>query len=155
DNCVCFQGLSPAFSPEAARRATYTGSITQGTWSRALSNRLLLEAGLSVYRVISGSGYSLPSITPETISVTEQSIGLQYHSLAVGCCGGVNYGDRRGSPTDIRFSVAYVTGSHAFKAGLFMEYGKDTVGGNVGASFFVNQALSYTFNFGVPTSLTQ
>jgi hypothetical protein len=48
-----------------------------------------------------------------------------------------------------RFSVSYVTGSHAFKVGLFTLHGVLNLP-NKG----VNQSVTYTFNRAVPVSLT-
>src|SRR5207247_8071905 len=49
-----------------------------------------------------------------------------------------------------RISVSYITGSHAFKAGLTTMGAKETYG-----SINVNQALSYQFLNGAPVSLNE
>src|SRR5207248_3046386 len=48
-----------------------------------------------------------------------------------------------------RFSVSYITGSHAMKFGIQDEQGWH------GAYRYANQNLNYTFNNGVPTSVTE
>jgi len=49
-----------------------------------------------------------------------------------------------------RFSVSYVTGSHAFKVGLTTMQGKESYG-----LIYVNESLAYQFLRGMPVSLTQ
>src|SRR5207237_6199688 len=49
-----------------------------------------------------------------------------------------------------RFSMSYITGSHAFKAGGSTLSGMENYG-----LIEVNQALSYQFRNGVPVSLTE
>jgi hypothetical protein len=82
-------------------------------------------------------------VAPTDISILEASTGLRYN--AKDRYYYKNQQDRYAG----RFSASYVTGSHAFKAGLQSQtliYNQDYV---------VNESLQYTFLRGVPIQITQ
>jgi hypothetical protein len=102
---------SATVSPEAG-----TGHIndpqyfTQVTWSSPISNRLLLEAGVTDYRT---DWYGQPA-TPSQAGIypaVELSRNLTIRAPASSL---YTFATQR----NIRFSATYVTGSHAFKIGF-------------------------------------
>ena len=83
-----------------------------------------------------------PGVTTDTISVQEQSTGFRYRSAASG------YGNKYSSQINYKFATSYITGSHAFKTGIFVQQGwrrhVNEVNGN----------MNYRFNNGVPNRVT-
>jgi len=127
----------------------WPAGLYQATWSSPASNRLLFDAGVSLTK--NGFPYTREEITslfgfqvaPTDISILEQATGLRYN--AKDRYYYKNQQDRYAA----RFSMSYVTGSHAFKVGLqeqSLVYNQDYV---------VNESLQYTFLRAVPVQLTQ
>jgi hypothetical protein len=132
-HCACYQNLSSqggvgtVRSPEAASSYHFGPStngyngegvalraiiLTQGTWTYPATNRLLFQAGISHVK----SPWNVdPSegVDPYAIAVTEQSTGYLYGATAGG------YSFDQNDALNLRASTSYVTGSHAFKVGLF------------------------------------
>ncbi len=145
-------------SPEASTNyIDFPYTVTQVLWTNPLTNKILLEAGLSrlAYDHAGGPG-QLPPDGIFDISVTEQSTAInpatglqyapranyQYRALA-------QYTDNKSWPTTWRGSASYVTGAHNMKIGYQ-------------GSYLANQTtrlrnptlLSYRFNQGVPNQFT-
>lgn len=121
----------------------HPAGLYQVTWNAPVTNRLLFEAGAAR---VDGSWptYRQPEVSRDDIAITEQSTGVQYNS-------GSFYRFTQGVPRlSQRFSVSYVTGSHAFKAGLQLEESFLGLGTEAGT-----YNLNYTFRNQVPVSLTQ
>jgi len=122
--------------------------LTQATWSNPATNRLLFEAG-ATYGYNGQSPTRTEGVTRDDISVTELSTGLVYGSYTgpIACCA---YGQgNRSNQANERFSVSYITGSHALKTGLFLLHGFHDQYQEV------NGSIAYTFRNQVPDSLTQ
>jgi hypothetical protein len=126
----------------------WPAGLYQATWSSPQTNQLLFDGGVSL--TINGFPYTREDITdvfgfevpPTDISILEASTGLRYN--AKDRYYYKNQQDRYAG----RFSASYVTGAHAFKAGMQMQmlvYNQDYV---------VNESLQYTFNRAVPTTIT-
>src|SRR6185369_15015909 len=87
------------------------------------TSRLLFEAGnttlLEKLNIVHSAG-----TLPTDIPITELSTGIRYNARATDITGNTNYG-RGGyqNTSNQRFSMSYVTGSHAFKSGLFVQEG--------------------------------
>jgi hypothetical protein len=117
--------------------------LYQMTWNAPITNKLLFEAGASR---ADGSWptYRQPEVSFNDISILEQSTGVRYNS-------GITYSPTQGVPRiSQRFSASYVTGSHAFKAGLQLEEIYYRLGFEAGTN-----NVDYVFNNGVPVSLNQ
>ena len=82
NNCLCFNTVGVGnLAPEAGRRTESVGVIGQATWNRPVTNRLLLEAGTSYAYIPALQNPTVPSITAETISITELATGFTYNAL--------------------------------------------------------------------------
>ena len=87
-----------------------------------MTNKLLLEAGVSY--AMNRWPYPEPgrrtscASSPDDISILEQSTGFRYNAKAYLH----RYQDDEPTASQ-RFSLSYVTGSHAFKTGIQLEQG--------------------------------
>ena len=127
----------------------WPAGLYQATWSAPMTNRLLFEAGMSLTK--NGFTYSREEITDvfgfvvaETdVSTVEASTGLRYNAKN-------RYYNRNDQDRYVqRFSMSYVTGTHALKAGFQAQehvYNQDLV---------VNQSVEYRFLRQRPTQITQ
>jgi hypothetical protein len=159
-NCSCQVGLaSGGIAAEAVPVYLYgtPNFLTQGTWQYPASNRLLLEAGGTVLQFTyprnpqpgasdSRSGQGSPVLLDgpnPSISILEQSTAFRFNSASNG------YGDILTNQQNWRFLTTFTTGTHSIKAGVQMKTGQrrpiNEVAGNV----------NYTFNHGIPVSLTE
>jgi len=125
--------------------------VLQGNWSSPISSRLLLEAGASYamnrwpYPSPGDQGRGFGANSTEDISITELSTGFIYNAKPY-------YNDKSDQPIAAqRFSVSYITGSHAFKVGLQLEEARSTTDQGIR----LNRDLGYGFLNGVPNRLTQ
>ena len=129
-------------APRAASRYEFNpDNVTQVSWSSAVSNRLLLEAGGQYFtyhfRVTPSEG-----VTPNDVQVRELSTGYRYNASSRYSTSPVNM-------TAFRGSASYVTGSHNFKAGFQTQQAQSQ---NCSRT---NRDLSFNFLDGEPESLTQ
>jgi len=144
-NCNCFSGLNGNNAPEAVGAHYYDNHLYQGTWSHPATNRLLFEAGATVLDMLLTQDRQ-PDSSPEDISVLEQSTNYRYRSRATGFDN--NYGTSPQIQANQRFSVSYITGSHALKIGMQLQEGHRV------STQEINQDTSYTFLRGLPQSVT-
>ena len=148
DACICRTGTTGGsgvgLAPEGTRAYHFrpTGFF-QGSWSAPLTNRLLMDASVSM-TMNHWPEFRSPGVESHHISILEQTTGVRYNARET--YDDPNVQDRYGE----RFSVSYVTGSHAFKFGFQDEQG-------ILKAYRVAQDgnVSYTFNNQVPVSLTQ
>jgi hypothetical protein len=123
--------------------------LYQTAWTSPVTNRFLLEAGASLTKnpfpcsredVTDVFGFT---VRETDISILEASTGFRYNAAS-------NYNYRHDMDRYVqRFSASYVTGSHAFKTGIQLQQHVHNT------ETFVNGDVTYTFNRGVPTRLTQ
>jgi hypothetical protein len=118
-NCNCHLFVDNGLrAPETAVDFTYFGvNLAQATWSYAASNRLLFQAGATYLHNLTNPR-AQPEVKPTDIPYLNLSTNYNYNApgagISTGAPGpGVDYGQR-----NERFSLSYITGSHAFKAGL-------------------------------------
>ncbi|MEP7304892.1 MAG: carboxypeptidase regulatory-like domain-containing protein [Acidobacteriota bacterium] len=136
-----------------------THSVTQTTWNRPSSSKLLLDGGFTVSRfTFGGFGSDLRLSDYEGcgggiqdfVSINDTGLGYTYNGV----------GSRTSSlshQANGRFSLSYLPGAHQIKAGLFFMYG---LGG--GHRTYTTRTpsqvngvpMSYTFNAGTPTGIT-
>ena len=122
----------------------HPAGLYQATWNAPVTSRLLFEAGASLaegsWPTYSNAEFN---VKDTDISILEQSTGMQYNAVTT-------YNAIKDVPRwSQRFSVAYVTGSHAFKTGIQAEELVQDI------STEVHGNVNYTFNNRVPVSITQ
>jgi len=135
-------------------------SVTQATWLRPHSDRILFEGGITISRFNFGdwggsldlSDYSQCGDSPDdNVPINDTGFGYTYN-------GGGNRTVSLSHQTNGRFSVSWIKGDHSFKAGTAWLYGlggghrtySDRSPGQVNGL-----PVTYTFLRGVPTGLTQ
>jgi hypothetical protein len=140
--CFCPVNASANLALEAASRRDYPRQqLIQADWTAPLTSRLLFEAGGNYFNG-TNDDVPLPGLNPAMISVTEQSNGLTYRAAST-------YRLLPEKMTNLRGSVSYITGAHAFKVGFNHREGRTEF------YRFANQPVSYRFNNGVPNQLTE
>ena len=145
--CHCRDQLSPVIAggvdaPEAEFIYHMNPmGLYQATWSSPVTNRLLIQGGGAAALDRFPAAYN-PGVTLNDISISEQSTGLTYNARST-------YNISDGPRYTQRFAVSYVTGSHAFKSGIQIDEGRNTV------NAFTNGNVTYRFQNGVPVSLIQ
>jgi hypothetical protein len=152
DTCLCHVSLTSQLAPEASQVRYYHNPnyLLQGKWNFIASNKLLLEAGTTTL-IFDWPNLRQPG-AETAISILEQSTNYRYNSAQIS-----SYGHRIADQSNQRFSVSYVTGSHAFKTGLFLQEGwhrhEYDIGGPIPGTG--PGAIDYIFLNGVPQSLTE
>ncbi len=133
--------------------------LTQATWTHPHSSRLLFEGGATVNLFSYGNGnwgddlflsdFTTCGGEPYRVSIFDSARGFTYHGI----------GQRNktfSSQANQRFTVSYLAGSHQWKAGMFalesIDHRNYTERGTPDVS---GLPVSYTFNNGAPSSLTQ
>jgi hypothetical protein len=149
--CFCDWNASPVQAPEFSIEFNFKSHMTQATWQRTQTSRLLFQGGIS-YVFNQTNSTPTGDILPTDISTIDAGLGLSYRAPA-GPLGslqnGLLFGLTESNPLGYRASMSYVTGSHAVKIGLQGIEGWHTL------SARVNQSLQYTFLNRTPISLTQ
>ena len=148
-NCNCVSGATATTSPEASVNSdNYWNQVVQGSWSYPATNKMLFAAGGTV-GYFPQSSHLVLGTTPQTIGIRELSTGLLYNARA--SLGGItDYGEsRRRMNINQRFSVSYVTGSHAFKTGV------QAVQGIGDENSYIPNDLTYQFRNNVPASIIE
>jgi hypothetical protein len=111
----------PNTTPEASTDAFGRGWVTQAKWTQTTTNKLLLEAGLTYYNQPYEQNYR-PEVGATDLARLEQTTGRL--SVAAG-----NTIPPYTSWTKSYSSMAaasYVTGSHAIKTGVTMQWGTNS-----------------------------
>jgi hypothetical protein len=143
---------------EANAAMCHNDSLTQASWTRPQSNRLLLESGITVGlntfgtanfgTELDGSDYErCGQSQPFRVNIADAPRGANYHG--VGAIGiGVS------NQFNARAATSYVTGSHNVKAGFTIIRGNVTGNTINRADDLGGLPIAYTFTNGVPTSMT-
>ena len=168
--CTCNRGSSTTVAPES-RHAVFLGAtehLQQYTYTRVQTNRVLIEAGFSLYvnpyefrRIPKGyagadfNGKEYPGVGLYDVQIQEISPSFRYNSMAALP---YNHTAEKNTPDDHgkihgRGTVSYVTGSHAFKAGFSMEYANNQESGSVSVASGFGPA-AYTIYRGSPVNVT-
>jgi len=141
-------------SPEAysAQFNLWPQWILQGTWNSPVTGKLLLEAGVSY----TANRWPYPSpgdtnrpqfaaLSTSDIAIRELSTGFVYNAKQY-------YLPQDDEPTGAeRFTMSYITGTHAIKAGIQLEQLRSTT--SIGT--MPNQSVTYAFLRGVPNLILQ
>jgi hypothetical protein len=146
---IARRNASPTVSTDASENYTTPGNgLMQISWSSPRTSRLLIEAGATFYpshftNCAGGPGCQ-PEVLPTTVSILEQSTGLQYAAIQ----GRPEFRDIS-LALNQKLNISYITGSHALKFGLQM------IEGSHQRPSFVGGNMYYQFLNGVPRSLTE
>jgi hypothetical protein len=115
-----------------------------------VTNKLLIQAGVShLYNELTVTPDA--SVRPTDIAITELTTGRQFNAFAAPQVDIQDYGNGElfGQHNE-RFSISYVTGSHAAKFGLTAMQGRESY-----EYIYINESLAYQYFNGSPVSLTQ
>ena len=137
-------GAALMTTPEAiSQRVLSPYYADQVTWSAPLTNRLLLQAGATF---VNGDFQvsPQPGVSYTTPSITELSSGFVWGNFSN------TYGHNASHNFNEHVTVSYVTGSHAFKAGLQLEHDSTYATQNVTGNSQTFQLLN-----GLPKQVTQ
>ena len=147
-NCNCPQIAANA-APEAQGYHRYQENFIDSSWTYTATSRLLFEAAAANYQAsydydpVEGMNF-----TPNEIGVTELATGYRFNSRATATNTDGGYGTITHNQGNGRVSGSYVTGSHSFKTGLFLQLGV-----RHHKSFMVGDR-AYTVRNGQPTQVT-
>jgi hypothetical protein len=146
--CLCHVSLTGLVAPEASQIRYYRNPnyLVQGKWNFVANNKVLFEAG-STSLLFDWPNQRQPG-TDSAISVLEASTGYLYGTGLIS-----SYGHRIADQSNQRVALSYVTGSHAFKTGVFLQEGWHRH--QFGEPTLTSGAVNYTFLRGKPLSLTQ
>jgi hypothetical protein len=118
-----FNGFNtlPNTTPEASTDAFGRGWVTQAKWTQTTTNKLLLEAGLTYYNQPYEQNYR-PEVGPRDLAQLEQTTGR-----LSGAAGNTipPYTSWTKSYSGMA-AASYITGSHAFKTGMTMQWGTNS-----------------------------
>ena len=147
-NCNCPQ-LNANAAPEAMGNHVYHENLADGGWTYTATSRLLFEGAVANYK----ANYDYDPTVDLTfgaseIGVTELSTGYRFNSRATATTTDGGYGVISHNQTNGRFAVSYITGSHTFKTGLFLQGGVRRH-----LSFMIGDR-AYTVRNGLPTQVT-
>ena len=148
-NCNCSQGTSGGnIAPEAAgANFYYPDWRLQTTWTYPATNRLLFEAGHTV--LVIHTNRLTRGGSKDDYSVLDSSTGFRYGGPGTNLSSASgSWGDLDVGQANQKFTMSYVTGSHAFKTGIQTLYGwrdKESV---------FSHDVTYTFNGRTPQSVT-
>jgi hypothetical protein len=137
----------PTTTPEASTDAFGRGWVPQLKWTQTTSNKLLLEAGLSYYTQGYEQNYR-PEVGPRDLARLEQTTNRlsvaagntipPYTSWTKSYSGGA--------------SASYITGAHAFKTGMTMQWGTNSRTFSSNAQ--INTLVFNAGSLGLPASAT-
>ena len=118
-SCRCTTGpFTGANSIESERGWDwYPSGVVQGTWTRPVSSRLLLEAGLS-WQTANWVNFPEEGVSQYDRSILETATNYRYGATTLLTAPKARTG--RGAQ---RFSLSYVTGTHNIKVGVGNETG--------------------------------
>src|SRR5262249_37166532 len=145
-------GLTSTTSPETTGYLRTLVTNNQYTWSSPVTNKLLLEAGLGMYRAAWGP-FEQPGNNTRGLARITELAAQNFNGTPIGAgliSRSANWAQDWDNPNTWRASASYVTGAHNFKFGYIGGYLVEDIE-NHGNDL----NLAYTFNNGVPISVTE
>jgi Carboxypeptidase regulatory-like domain len=148
---------SPTTSPEADGLGDFNPQrVQQVKWTSPMTNKLLLEAGLGTSAYQWAGKERDPNPTHDLVRVVNNNqVFVPATATTPAVTGNMTYRsqnwyENRTAGVNWTAAASYVTGSHSMKFGYQGYWWKDD------RQMFVNsQSLQYTFNSGVPASITE
>src|SRR5262249_38346593 len=148
DNITTPVDLTPSAPEALVRYRLLPDSLYQATWNSLPTSRLLFEAGVS-FMFFNWAIVPQAGVLPDHISTLDLLTGRRYNAYTFSPTGGGYGGPHDSNRQAQRFSASYVTGSHAFKAGIYVEEGQRD------NSSTQNGDVSYSFLGTVPSAIQQ
>jgi hypothetical protein len=111
----------PTTTPEASSDAWGRGWVPQVKWTQTTSNKLLLEAGITYYDQPYEQSVR-PTVGPRDLPRLEQTTGR----LSVAAGNTIPPYTSFTKTWASMASASYITGSHAFKTGMTMNWGQNS-----------------------------
>jgi hypothetical protein len=111
----------PSTTPEASTDAFGRGWVTQLKWTQTTTNRLLLEAGLTSYNQPYEQNYR-PEVGPRDLGRLEQTTNI----LSAAAGNTIPPYTSETKSYSAMASGSYITGSHAIKTGMTMQWGTNS-----------------------------
>lgn len=111
----------PNTTPEASTDAFGRGWVTQAKWTQTTTNKLLLEAGLTYYNQPYEQNYR-PEVGATDLARLEQTTG----QLSVAAGNTIPPYTSWTKSYSGMAAASYITGSHAFKTGMTMQWGTNS-----------------------------
>ena len=150
ENCLCIIRLiAENRAPEATANHVFPLKIPQVAWTYPASNRLLFEAGAGWYISVRDN-QPIEGVTLNDISIRELSTDFRYNARGDNTGGGAAYGKADLQRNNIqRFAASYVTGTHNFKTGVFVQQYPNR------SLLYVNGGVQYNLRDGLPISILQ
>ncbi|MFM8535265.1 MAG: carboxypeptidase regulatory-like domain-containing protein [Acidimicrobiia bacterium] len=108
-------------TPEASTDAFGIGWVPQLKWTQTTTNKLLLDAGISYYTQDYEQSCR-PTVGPRDLAMLEQSTGR----LSVACGNTIPPYTSWTKSYSGAASASYITGSHAFKTGVTVQWGTNS-----------------------------
>jgi hypothetical protein len=108
-------------SPEASTDAFGRGWVTQAKWTQTTTNKLLFEAGLTYYDQPYEQNYR-PEVGPRDLAQLEQTTGR----LSVAAGNTIPPYTSWTKSYSGMAAASYITGAHAFKTGMTMQWGTNS-----------------------------
>src|SRR5437667_33904 len=122
------------------------------SWSYPATNKLLFEAGGSA-NILNEDSRPQVEVGPNDIRVQDLALNLNYGSEASNNIWSGSFVPRFVNKYNYRFATSYITGTHAFKAGYYMQryyLGREGAYNNLEQ---IHGARDYTFRDRVPQSV--
>ncbi len=142
--CTCPSAIRPTTSPGFDNLWGRPHNLATVEWSAPITTRLLFEAGLLYQRFV-WSWEPLNGTSPDVVGHLEQSTGVNFKLRPGG------YARRWQHDRRVRAAVSYITGAHAFKAGM------NAGNGDADNLLFLSGTQNYymRLNNGFPNLITQ
>lgn len=134
-------------TPEASTDAFGIGWVPQLKWTQTTTNKLLLDAGISYYTQDYEQSCR-PSVGPRDLAMLEQSTGR----LSVACGNTIPPYTSWTKSYSGAASASYITGSHAFKTGVTVQWGTNSRTFSSNAQ--INTLVTNVGLLGAPASAT-
>jgi hypothetical protein len=155
-NCFCPFAISATRAPEAGNDQRFPLQRPIAVdWTSPITSKLLLEAS-AIHRIERWGGMHLQTngndVDPRMVSVTDNGPGASITGLTYR--NAATFSNAFNTTFHWRFAASYITGAHAFKAGINDGWGSSDFG------TYATLPYSYTFNTPVgaaptPSAITQ
>ena len=137
-------GISSTVPPEtSAIQATPTSFVSVSKWTRTHSNKLLFDAGLSVYNQEYQENYQ-----PGVFATAVPAVTIFDASSGKFAGAWNNPADHFSKLFTEQFAASYVTGSHSLRGGVTISQGRWHL-----TQQYTSDVMPITYNAGVPVSV--